>query len=402
MTAIAAPDNGLFGYVDRKRRLWLFSLLVPCLALVGPLLYMLVSPNVMWLWISTLFGYVVIPMLDGLLGEDLSNPPEEAVPALEADPYYRYVTYALVPILWVSFLVNIIFLGTHELPWHGILAVILATGGSLGFGLNLGHEMGHKKSTLERWLAKITLALGCYGHFFVEHNRGHHRDVATPEDPASSRMGESVYRFVFREMPGAFFRAWDLEAQRLDRCGKSVWSLENEILQPALISALLYGGLIAWLGIGILPIMLLIAFWGAFQLTQANYIEHYGLLRIKQPSGRYERCQPHHSWNSNHLFSNWTLFHLQRHSDHHAHPTRRYQSLRDFEDLPRLPSGYPGMYLLAYFPPLWFKVMDKRLLDAVDRDPERINFLPAKKEMLMRRYALSPESQVPGMVEATA
>ena len=357
MTAIAAPDNGLFGYVDRKRRLWLFSLLVPCLALVGPLLYMLVSPNVMWLWISTLFGYVVIPMLDGLLGEDLSNPPEEAVPALEADPYYRYVTYALVPILWVSFLVNIIFLGTHELPWHGILAVILATGGSLGFGLNLGHEMGHKKSTLERWLAKITLALGCYGHFFVEHNRGHHRDVATPEDPASSRMGESVYRFVFREMPGAFFRAWDLEAQRLDRCGKSVWSLENEILQPALISALLYGGLIAWLGIGILPIMLLIAFWGAFQLTQANYIEH---------------------------------------------PTRRYQSLRDFEDLPRLPSGYPGMYLLAYFPPLWFKVMDKRLLDAVDRDPERINFLPAKKEMLMRRYALSPESQVPGMVEAAA
>ncbi len=402
MTAIAAPYNGLFGYVDRKRRLWLFSLLVPCLALVGPLLYMLVSPNVMWLWISTLFGYVVIPMLDGLLGEDLSNPPEEAVPALEADPYYRYVTYALVPILWVSFLVNIIFLGTHELPWHGILAVILATGGSLGFGLNLGHEMGHKKSTLERWLAKITLALGCYGHFFVEHNRGHHRDVATPEDPASSRMGESVYRFVFREMPGAFFRAWDLEAQRLDRCGKSVWSLENEILQPALISALLYGGLIAWLGIGILPIMLLIAFWGAFQLTQANYIEHYGLLRIKQPSGRYERCQPHHSWNSNHLFSNWTLFHLQRHSDHHAHPTRRYQSLRDFEDLPRLPSGYPGMYLLAYFPPLWFKVMDKRLLDAVDRDPERINFLPAKKEMLMRRYALSPESQVPGMVEAAA
>jgi alkane 1-monooxygenase len=248
--------------------------------------------------------------------------------------------------------------------------------------------MGHKKTGLERWLAKITLALGFYGHFFVEHNRGHHRDVATPEDPASSRMGESIYRFVFREMPGAFFRAWDLEAQRLERCGKSVWSLDNEVLQPALISAVLYGGLIAWLGIEILPVMLLIAFWGAFQLTLANYIEHYGLLRRKEPSGRYERCQPHHSWNSNHLFSNWALFHLQRHSDHHAHPTRRYQSLRDFPDLPRLPSGYFGMYLLTYFPPLWFKVMDKRLLDAVGRDPSRINFLPAKREMLMRRYGL--------------
>lgn len=384
-----AADNGLAGYVDRKRRLWLFSLMVPGLALVGPLLYMLVSPNVLWLWLSTIFGYVVIPMLDGVLGEDLSNPPEEAVPALEADPYYRYVTYALVPILWVSFIVNIAFLGLHELPWYGTLAVILATGGSLGFGLNLGHEMGHKKTGLERWLAKITLALGCYGHFFVEHNRGHHRDVATPEDPASARMGESIYRFVFREMPGAFFRAWDLEAQRLERCGKSVWSLDNEVLQPAMISAVLYALLIAWLGIEILPVMLLIAFWGAFQLTQANYIEHYGLLRRKEPSGRYERCQPHHSWNSNHLFSNWALFHLQRHSDHHAHPTRRYQSLRDFPDLPRLPNGYFGMYLLAYFPPLWQRVMDPRLLEAVGHDPQRINFLPAKREQLMRRYGLS-------------
>ena len=385
----AAADNGLAGYVDRKRRLWLFSLMVPGLALVGPLMYMLVSPNVLWLWLSTIFGYVVIPMLDGVLGEDLSNPPEEDVPALEADPYYRYVTYALVPILWISFIVNIAFLGMHELPWYGTLAVILATGGSLGFGLNLGHEMGHKKTTLERWLAKITLALGCYGHFFVEHNRGHHRDVATPEDPASARMGESIYRFVFREMPGAFFRAWDLEAQRLERCGKSVWSLDNEVLQPALISAALYALLIAWLGIEILPVMLLIAFWGAFQLTQANYIEHYGLLRRKEPSGRYERCQPHHSWNSNHLFSNWALFHLQRHSDHHAHPTRRYQSLRDFPDLPRLPNGYFGMYLLAYFPPLWQRVMDPRLLEAVGHDPQRINFLPAKREQLMRRYGLS-------------
>ncbi|WP_341707985.1 alkane 1-monooxygenase [Halopseudomonas sp.] len=401
MTSTAAASGGLAGYVDRKRRLWLFSLGVPMLALVGPLLYVLVSPQVIWLWISTIFAYVVIPALDGVLGEDLSNPPEEAVPALEADPYYRYVTYALVPILWVCFLVNIIFLGYYELPWYGTLAVIISTGGSLGFGLNLGHEMGHKKSELERWLAKITLALGFYGHFFVEHNRGHHRDVATPEDPASSRMGESIYRFVFREMPGAFFRAWDLEAQRLERCGKSVWSLDNEVLQPALISAVLYGSLIAWLGIEILPVMMLIAFWGAFQLTLANYIEHYGLLRRKEPSGRYERCQPHHSWNSNHLFSNWALFHLQRHSDHHAHPTRRYQSLRDFPDLPRLPSGYFGMYMLTYFPPLWFKVMDKRLLDAVGRDPSRINFLPAKREMLIRRYGLD-DSALPEGAEVAA
>ncbi|PKM30841.1 MAG: alkane 1-monooxygenase [Gammaproteobacteria bacterium HGW-Gammaproteobacteria-11] len=389
MNNSASSATPVVEYVDHKRHLWLFSLLVPCTALVGPLLYLFVSPKVLWLWLPTLFAYGVIPLLDALIGEDQSNPPEEAVPALEADSYYRYVTYALVPILWISFLVSVIFVGTHDLPWYGVLAVILAAGGTLGYGLNLGHEMGHKKTTLERWLAKITLALGFYGHFFVEHNRGHHRDVATPEDPASSRMGESIYRFVFREMPGAFFRAWDLEAERLDRCGKSVWSLDNEVLQPGLISLALYATLVALLGIEIIPVLLLIAFWGAFQLTQANYIEHYGLLRKKLPNGRYERCQPYHSWNSNHLFSNWALFHLQRHSDHHAHPTRRYQSLRDFPDLPRLPNGYFGMYLIAYLPPLWFKVMDGKLLDAVNRDPARINFEPAKRERLMRQYALS-------------
>jgi len=375
-------------YVDRKRYLWLFSLLVPMTALTGPLLYMFVSPKIVWLWLPTLFSYLVIPVLDFIIGEDLSNPPEEAVPALEADAYYRYVTYALVPVLWASFLVSVYFLGTHELPWYGVLAVVMSAGGSLGYGLNLGHELGHKKSRLERWLAKITLALGFYGHFFVEHNRGHHRDVATPADPASARMGESIYRFVFRELPGAFFRAWDLEAERMERCGKSVWSLDNELIQPALISIALYFALIAIFGLEMLPMLLLIAFWGAFQLTQANYIEHYGLLRKQLGNGRFERCQPHHSWNSNHLFSNWALFHLQRHSDHHAHPTRRYQSLRDFPDLPRLPNGYFGMYLLAYVPPLWFHVMDKRLLAAVDRDPSRINFEQAKRGALMRRYRL--------------
>jgi alkane 1-monooxygenase len=376
-------------YRDRKRYLWLFSLTTPALALAGPALYVMVEPFILWLWLGPAFFYLVVPVLDYLLGEDLSNPPEEAVPALEADRYYRLITYALVPLLWFSFIVSAIFVGTHELPWYGVLAVVLSAGGTLGYGLNLGHELGHKKSTMERWLAKITLALGCYGHFFIEHNRGHHRDVATPIDPASSRMGESIYRFVFREMPGGFFRAWDLESERLERAGKSVWSLENEILQPALISLVLYSVLIASFGLQLLPFLLITAFWGAFQLTSANYVEHYGLLRQKLPNGRYEQCQPHHSWNSNHLFSNWATLHLQRHSDHHAHPTRRYQSLRDFPNLPTLPNGYFGMFVVAYLPPLWFRVMDKRVIEACGADPQRINFEPAKRQRLMRRFGLA-------------
>ena len=375
-------------YRDHKRPLWLLSLFVPILGLIGPALYLLVSPSEFWLWLSPLFFYFGIPLLDALIGEDPSNPPESEVPALEADPYYRWITYLLVPVLWASFIAICVFVASQPLSATGLLAMIINTGGGLGFAINLGHEMGHKKSTLERWLAKLALAPACYGHFYIEHNRGHHRDVATPVDPASSRMGESIYRFVLREMPGGFRRAWQLERERLARCGKSPWSLDNEVLQPALISLALYGALVATLGWQILPFLLLSAFWGAFQLTSANYLEHYGLLRRKLENGRYEVCKPHHSWNSNHLFSNWALFHLQRHSDHHAHPTRRYQSLRNFPDLPRLPSGYFGMYLLAYVPPLWFRLMNPRLIAAVQGDAARINFQPGLRERLMRRYGL--------------
>ncbi len=375
-------------YRDHKRPLWLLSLFVPILGLIGPALYLLVSPSEFWLWLSPLFFYFGIPLLDALIGEDPSNPPESEVPALEADPYYRWITYLLVPVLWASFIAICVFVASQPLSATGLLAMIINTGGGLGFAINLGHEMGHKKSTLERWLAKLALAPACYGHFYIEHNRGHHRDVATPVDPASSRMGESIYRFVLREMPGGFRRAWQLERERLARCGKSPWSLDNEVLQPALISLVLYSALVATLGWQILPFLLLSAFWGAFQLTSANYLEHYGLLRRKLENGRYEVCQPHHSWNSNHLFSNWALFHLQRHSDHHAHPTRRYQSLRNFPDLPRLPSGYFGMYLLAYVPPLWFRLMNPRLIAAVQGDAARINFQPGLRERLMRRYGL--------------
>lgn len=379
-------------YRDRKRPLWLLSLFVPTLGLIGPALYLLVSPSELWLWLSPLFFYFGIPLLDALIGEDPSNPPESEVPALEADPYYRWITYLLVPVLWASFIAICVFVASQPLSATGLLAMIINTGGGLGFAINLGHEMGHKKSTLERWLAKLALAPAYYGHFYIEHNRGHHRDVATPVDPASSRMGESIYRFVLREMPGGFRRAWQLERERLARCGKGPWSQDNEVLQPALISLALYGALVATLGWQILPFLLLSAFWGAFQLTSANYLEHYGLLRRKLDNGRYEVCQPHHSWNSNHLFSNWALFHLQRHSDHHAHPTRRYQSLRNFPDLPRLPSGYFGMYLLAYVPPLWFRLMNPRLIEAVQGDAARINFQPGLRERLMRRYGLQEQA----------
>lgn len=385
MNSIASPAPAV--YRDRKRYAWVFSLIVPLTGLIGPAVYM--STHELWtLWLPLAVVYGLIPLLDWLLGEDRSNPPEEAVSALEADPYYRVITWLLVPMLWGVFIFAAWFVAAYELPWVGVLAVGIATGGVGGFCINLGHELGHKRGEGERWLAKLALAVTGYGHFFIEHNRGHHRDVATPGDPASSRMGESIYRFVLREMPGAARRAWKLEADRLARGGRSSWSLANEIIPPALITLTLWSGLILWLGWKVLPFLLIAAFWSNFQLTSANYVEHYGLLRKRLANGRYEICQPHHSWNSNHVFSNWALFHLQRHSDHHAHPTRRYQSLRHFDDVPRLPSGYAGMFPLAYLPPLWFRVMNPRLLEVVRRDPARINFDPRARAQLMARYGL--------------
>ncbi|MEN9867821.1 MAG: hypothetical protein RL748_3411, partial [Pseudomonadota bacterium] len=179
-----------------------------------------------------------------------------------------------------------------------------------------------------------------------------------------------------------------LEIDRLAKQGYSPWTLKNEILQPLLLTLLSYGAMLVWLGWAALPVLLLAAFWSNFQLTSANYIEHYGLLRQQRPDGRYEVCQPHHSWNSNQLLSNWAVFHLQRHSDHHAHPLRRYQSLRHFEHVPQLPNGYFGMFLLAYVPPLWFWVMNRRLLAAVQNDAGKINFDPGKRSALLARYQL--------------
>ncbi len=374
-------------YRDHKRYAWLLSVLVPCTVAIGPAL-MLASNDPRALWIPVAFFYLVVPLLDWLMGEDRSNPPESAVPALDADMYYRWITYAMVPVLWGAFVFSVWFAARHDLPLHGWVAMVFIMGSVGGFSINLGHELGHKNTTLERWLAKLILAPTGYGHFTVEHNRGHHRDVATPADPASSRLGESIYRFVLREMPGALVRAWTLESERLQRDGHSVWSWRNEILQPGLVTVSLWAGLTVWLGVQILPFLVVASLWANFQLTSANYVEHYGLLRAEIRPGKYEACQPHHSWNSNHIFSNWAVFHLQRHSDHHAHPLRRYQSLRHFENLPQLPSGYFGMFLVAYVPPLWRRVMDERLLAVVGRDTAHINIDPRQRQALVRRYGL--------------
>lgn len=370
------PALGRMQYSDRKRHLWLFSVFIPLIPFAGMGL-MNWSGQEWMLWIPLVFLYLVIPLLDHLFPNDRSNPPEQVVPQLEADLYYRVLNHITVPLHFLVLVAGAWFVANNDLGWSGLLALSLTVGAISGFGINTGHELGHKKEVADRLAARLVLAVPFYGHFSSEHNAGHHAQVATPEDSASARFGESIYRFVLREIPGGLKRGWRLESRRLERRGFGTWSWRNEILQSYAISAGLYGGLLMAFGMVILPFLLIQTAFAWWQLTSANYIEHYGLLREKGPDGRYERCQPHHSWNANHIASNLLTFHLERHSDHHAYAARRYQSLRNFEDVPQLPSGYFGMFLLAYVPPLWRKVMDPRVLALVDGDLDRVNRGPA-------------------------
>jgi alkane 1-monooxygenase len=392
------PQLGQVTYRDRKRAWWLLSVVYPLIPFTGIAAHALTGQQ-MALALPLVISYGLMPLLDALIGEDENNPPEAVVPQLEADRYYRWLTWATVPLHFVALIGCAWWAGTQDLSWWALLILAYVAGTDSGLGINTGHELGHKYTRVEQWLARLVLAVPAYGHFTVEHGRGHHRWVSTPEDHASARMGETIYRFALRELPGGIRRAWRLERERLQREGHSAWSWHNTMLQSYAVTAALQIGLIVAFGWVMVPFLLvhnMVAWW---QLTSANYVEHYGLLRAKLPNGQYEAPQPHHSWNTNHLVTNLATFHLQRHSDHHAYPSRRYQSLRDFPDLPRLPSGYFGMFPLSYVPALWFKVMDPRLLALphVAGDLGRINIDPRHRDAIAARYGAAPRPHAPAL-----
>lgn len=384
---IEDPTLGTISYSDRKRYLWLISVLMPAFPLMG--VYFFYRTGMEWtLAIPLLTSYLVMPVLDWLIGSDENNPPEQLVQQLEDDIYYRVLTCITVPMHFVVLIILASVVANNDLSPLSILITAIVAGSYSGLGINTAHELGHKQTALEQWMAKLALAVPAYGHFCVEHNRGHHTLVATPDDPASSRMGESIYAFIFREIPGTMVRGWQIEKERLAKKGLPVWSIHSDIMQSYFFSAVLQGSLIYLFGWIMLPFLAIHNFWAWFQLTSANYIEHYGLLRQRLDNGRYERCQLHHSWNANYIMTNLALFHLQRHSDHHANPTRRYQTLRNFKDIPELPNGYYGMYLLAYIPWLWYRVMDQRVLDLphIKGDLSKVNINPSTRDAIYARY----------------
>jgi alkane 1-monooxygenase len=305
---------------------------------------------------------------------------------MERDRYYRILTYLYAPLQYAGFFWACWYVSSHDLSLFAAIGITLTVGAVGGIGIANAHELGHKQDNLERWWAKVVLAQTAYGHFVIEHNRGHHARVATPEDPASARFGESFWLFLPRSVIGAARSGWNLEKRRLAFKGKGPWTLENNVLNAWLLSVVLFAGCIVAFGPTIIAFLIGQAIFGFSLLEVVNYLEHYGLLRQKDENGRYERVQPEHSWNSDHIATNLLLYGLERHSDHHANPIRRYQVLRTFDEAPQLPSGYGTMIGLAYLTPLWRRVMDPKVLALYDGDITRVNIDPAKRDRLYARY----------------
>lgn len=317
-----------------------------------------------WAFLPPLVIFGIIPLVDAAIGRDPANPEENTqVPSMTEQGYYRWLTFCTVPVLlavlgwsgWILF--------THEgWSWLGQLGWTLSVGIVMGaIGITVAHELVHKDSALEQNAGGLLLAAVCYAGFKVEHVRGHHVHVSTPDDASSSRYGQSLYSFLPHAYKHNFLNAWKLEAERLKRKGLSPLSRHNELIWWYALSGIFLLGFTAafgWLG----ALFFLGQSFVAFTLLEiVNYLEHYGLHRRKLDNGRYERTNPNHSWNSNYLLTNLFLFHLQRHSDHHAYAKRRYQVLRHYDESPQLPNGYAGMVVLALIPPLWFAVMNPRV-----------------------------------------
>jgi len=372
-------------YKDKKKLFWPLATILGFLPAASIIMYMRTGYET-WLWASPIFFYVFVPIIETLFGEDSSNPPREAIPMLRDDPFYRWAAFSALPVAYFSWIFGAWFIATNPLSLNGYIAVLVANGLMGAGALNTAHEVGHRRDKTSINVARYLLCLCGMGHFRIEHNLGHHVEVATKDDSATAMMGESFYAFVLHELPGGFKRAWRIEKTRLGRKGKSAFSLENEVLLNSLITVAIYSALVAVFGIIILPYLIGGALLSNFMLSSANYVEHYGLIRQKRDDGKYERVQPHHSWNANHVVSNLLMFHLQRHSDHHAHAERPYQCLRHFDSSPQLPAGYFTMFMAAWTPPLWFKIMDKRVAEQVGGDLSKAYILPSKRDKLMKKF----------------
>jgi alkane 1-monooxygenase len=313
-------------------------------------------------FLPVIWSYAVIPVWELLVKPDPTNLEAAEEEMVKNDRIYDYILYATVPLQYI-FLV--LFLFSLQQPGLGIVEYtgrILSMGLLCGiFGINVAHELGHRATKFEQTLAKIMLLSSQYMHFFIEHNKGHHKRVATKEDPASARLNESLFEFYFRTIIFSYISAWRIEAKELKRKNKPFFSFHNQMILFLLIQITFVATIFLVFGWQITLCYIGAAGLGIGLLEAVNYIEHYGLSRKEIEKGKYERAMPEHSWNSNHVIGRVALFELSRHSDHHYLASRKYQVLRHHDNSPQMPTGYPGMIILAHLPPVFFSVMKKQM-----------------------------------------
>jgi alkane 1-monooxygenase len=317
-----------------------------------------------------IYAFVLIPLLELLLRADPQNLAEAEQELVKADRWYDIQLYLIVPVQ-VGLVATLCWRLTDDsLTTAEIVGKIWSTGIGCGvMGINVAHELGHRSTWYEQLMAKVLLLTSLYMHFYIEHNRGHHKNVSTPADPASARRGENLYFFAIRSVWGSYWSAWELEHKRLRKLGKSPFSLRNEMLVYQLIQGAMLALIGIFMGWFVLLGFVLAATSGFLLLEAVNYIEHYGLQRKCSPSGVYEAVSHKHSWNSDHLIGRLLLFELSRHSDHHYRAARKYQTLRHMDGSPQMPTGYPGMLVLATVPPLWFAILHRQIARFEAGDP---------------------------------
>jgi alkane 1-monooxygenase len=314
-------------------------------------------------WMPLIYAWIIIPLAELLLKPNSSNMNAAEEELAKADKSYDALLYLMVVLQYVA-LYKFLFAMSHDtMTWIDIAGRTWVMGLLCGtIGINVGHELGHRVNVFEQTLAKMLLLTSLYMHFYIEHNRGHHKRVATPEDPSSARYGEWIYTFYFRTIIFSYLSAWHIANNETKKKNKPVFSLHNEMIQFHLIQiafvALIFF-VFGWLGT---LYFLVAAMIGILLLETVNYIEHYGLQRKQTTDGKYERAMPEHSWNSDHVIGRLMLFELSRHSDHHYLASRKYQLLRHHDNSPQMPTGYPGMMILSLIPPIWFWVMNRRII----------------------------------------
>lgn len=311
---------------------------------------------------TAIYAFVLIPLFEHFIPFTDKNLSEMEESDVAKKSLYDYFLWLSVPIQWGIVLYFLMLVRQNSYSALQLIGMTSAVGVCSGvLGINVAHELGHRSNKLEQFFSQLLLLSSLYLHFFVEHNHGHHRYVATPKDPATARLNENVYRFLLRSMSEGYISAWRIQIGILKKQQVSIFSFRNTMLLFQITQILLLVLIFILFGIKATLLFIASAFIGIILLEIINYIEHYGLLRKEVKSGVYEKVQPWHSWNSDHVFGRVFLFELTRHSDHHYKASRKYQVLRRFEDSPQLPSGYPAMMLLSLIPFMWFREMNPRV-----------------------------------------